>query len=183
MADLESRVQPYRPEDEAEVQAMFARGWQAELDNDERWMGFDQSAGQTRAPSSHLILGEFDAFWVAEWAGEGAFNLVGMVGVQSFQAGPVISSTHPLARGWQERGGVAELRRLRVAPEARRQGLGNRLCQVVIEWARRQGYGLLVVNTTTPQLPARLLYRKLGFRDAGISYIDKYELTWMEMDL
>lgn len=163
VADLESRVQPYRPEDVAEVQAMFTRARQAELAYDERWMGFDQTAAQTLPSPADLILGEFDAFWVAEWTKNRPLGLVGMVGVQTFRPGDVIAPHHPLVRGWQAGERVAELRRLRVAPEARRQGLGTRLCQIVIDWARRQGYGLLVVNTTTPQLPAQQLYRKLGF--------------------
>jgi GNAT superfamily N-acetyltransferase len=105
-----------------------------------------------------------------------------MVGVQAFRVGEVISSRHPLAIAWQERGGGAELRRLRVAPEARGQSLGTRLCQTVINWSRER-FSTLVVNTTTPQEPALQLYRKLGFQEAGISFIDRYELVWLELVL
>lgn len=41
----------------------------------------------------------------------------------------------------------------------------------------------LVGNTTTPQTPALQLYRKLGFQAAGLSFIDRYELTWLELKL
>jgi ribosomal protein S18 acetylase RimI-like enzyme len=62
------------------------------------------------------------------------------------------------------------------------QGLGTRLCQTVIEWSRPR-YGTLVVNTTTPQKPALQLYRKLGFQEVGLSFVDRYELVWLERRL
>lgn len=173
---LEERVQPYTAQDEAAVQAMYARASRARQAEDPRWMDFADLPPRT-------LMEEFDAFWVAEGEGENGPFLAGMVGVQSFRAAEVMPESHPLAQAWLERGGVAELRRLRVAPEAREAGLGTRLCQTVIEWCREQGYHTLVVNTTTPQIPALGLYQKLGFQEAGISFIDRYELTWLELSL
>ena len=41
--------------------------------------------------------------------------------------------------------------------------------------------GGLVLNTTAAQLPALALYRSLGFREIGRSYLDVYELVWMRL--
>lgn len=173
---LEARIQPYRPEDADDVEAMYLRAKQAQESQDIRWMAIP-----VLPPRS--LMEEFDAFFVAEKEETDTINVVGIIGVQTFRADEAIPGSHPLAQEWQSRGDVVELRRLRVAPETRGQGIGARLCHKVIEWSRTQGYRTLVVNTTTPQLPALQLYRKLGFHDAGISFIDRYELIWLELSL
>ena len=172
---LEACIQPYRPEDDAAVQAMFQRAEEARQAHDPRWKGFP-------VITPRPLEQEFDAFWVAE-DGEGhSASIVGIIAVQTFRPGDVIPARHPLVQNWQHTGRVAELRRLRVAPQARGQRLGTHLCQVVLEWSRKR-FDILVVNTTTPQEPALQLYRRLGFQEVGISFIDRYELQWMEMAL
>ncbi len=169
---LEIQVNPYRPEDQAEVQAMFARAAEAKQQNDLRWM----------APPT--VSASYDAFWVAEQhMAKDNGVIVGTVAMHLFRAGVEMAPTHPLAQQWDGRNDVAELRRVRVAPEVQRQGVGTRLCQTAIEWARVQRYTLLVVNTTTPQVPALKLYRHLGFQDVSKSFIGKYELSWLALDL
>jgi GNAT superfamily N-acetyltransferase len=171
---LESRIQPYRPEDQVDVEAMFARALQAQQADDPRWMAIPLMPPQP-------ISQELAAFWVAQQGEKLDTPLAGIVGVESFCAGKVMSARLELAQDWQARGNVGELRRLRVAPEMRGHGLGTRLCQTVIEWARAHGYRTLVVNTTTPQIPALDLYRKMGFRDVALSFIGRYELIWLEL--
>ncbi len=63
--------------------------------------------------------------------------------------------------------GVAELLQMWVEPSARRKGVGARLCQAVIEWARGTAAPLLrlAVNDTDPAAVA--LYRSVGFVDTG----------------
>lgn len=182
VAALEARVQPYRPEDEAEVEAMYGRALQAEQSHDVRWQPIPVSSPPP-VPSETDPFPDMDTFWVATSGEASDAFLMGSVGIQTFRAGDVIGFGHPLVAEWKQRGRVVELRRLRVAPEARRRGLGTRLSQTVIEWARTQRYDLLVVNTTTPQLPARRLYAGLGFHEKGISFIGRYELVWMELTL
>lgn len=80
-------------------------------------------------------------------------------------------------------GDILELQHLRVDPDLRGVGIGQRLCALVIDWARESGWKMLLVNTTTPQLPARALYCKLGFVEKAISFVDRYELVWMELSL
>ncbi len=173
---LEARVQPYRPEDEAEVQAMYVRAQRAEREGDPGWFAIPSLPART-------IEEDFEAFWVAECDESNGPELVGIVGGQSFRAAEILPPNHPFVQDWQQRGRTAELRRLRVAPESRQSGIGTRLCETVLEWARQERYDTLIVNTTTPQRPALGLYRKLGFRDAGVSYIGRYELTWLELPL
>ncbi len=79
---------------------------------------------------------------------------------------------------------MAELIHLRVAEESRREGIGAALVQSVIDWSRDHGYGLLVLNTSTPQFPARALYNRMGFREAGLAYLaGRYEVVWYERAL
>ena len=87
------------------------------------------------------------------------------------------------AREWTSSDRVAVLEQMRVDPDYYRRGIGTRLAETVIGWCRANGYRTLVLNTTSAQLPALALYRKVGFREAFTSFIGKYELVWFEMDL
>ena len=89
----------------------------------------------------------------------------------------------PLSREWSLRDHVAELSRLRVADDMRRQGIGTRLTRTAISWCRVQGFRTLVLNTTTPQRPAIALYKKLGFSEADHTFLDNYELVWLSLHL
>ena len=52
----------------------------------------------------------------------------------------------------------------------------------LISWSASSGLRTLVLNTTAAQLPALALYRGLGFREIGRSYLDLYELVWLCLD-
>ncbi|MEX2245909.1 MAG: GNAT family N-acetyltransferase [Dehalococcoidia bacterium] len=166
---LELRVEPYRLEDADQVTAMRERAAHAR-ESGEGWI--------PHAPepdSTDDVARWYAAFWVA--ATEHA--LIGMVGVRrSFHAGAA-----PPRDVWHKRNDVAELRRLRVAPEARRQGVGAALTRGVIDWCRDDGCRALYLHTTSPQLPARALYESLGFRDIGHVFTGEYEYVWYEMEL
>jgi putative acetyltransferase len=69
---------------------------------------------------------------------------------------------------------VFELAKLAVSPSAQNRGVGRRLCEAVIELARRAGASRLVL-TSNHQLEAALrLYRALGFRDAPLPEDNPY---------
>ena len=89
----------------------------------------------------------------------------------------------PLGRKWRLRDDVAELKRLRVADDMRRRGVGTQLTQAVIDWCRVHGFRTLVLNTTTPQKPAIALYKRVGFREADRTFLGKYELVWLCLNL
>ncbi|HEV7814762.1 MAG TPA: bifunctional helix-turn-helix transcriptional regulator/GNAT family N-acetyltransferase, partial [Janthinobacterium sp.] len=80
--------------------------------------------------------------WIAEMNGERAGSIA-------------------LARADEE--GVAKLRLLLVEPKARGHGLGARLVDECLAFARAKGYRKIQLWTTSSQTEARQLYRKVGF--------------------
>ena len=82
-----------------------------------------------------------DSFWVAEEGGA----VVGMVGIERHDD-------------------AVELRRMAVAPEHRRRGLGRQLLETAEAFARRAGYAKIVLSTSELQAPAMRLYESSAYR-------------------
>jgi len=68
------------------------------------------------------------------------------------------------AIGMTEEGGVARLRWFIVAPEARRSGIGTRLLDSAVGWARERDLQRVVLFTIGVLVDAARLYRRAGFR-------------------
>jgi GNAT superfamily N-acetyltransferase len=67
------------------------------------------------------------------------------------------------------RPGAVEIKRLFVRPDARGEGLGQRLIQELIDEARKAGHSEMYLDTADFMSSAHSLYRSLGFRE-----IDSY---------
>ena len=178
---LDARVQPYRPEDEPAVDAMFERARGAR-ETGELWMPLDH--GPSPESDVALAVDIYLAMCVAvRQPSDTADQIVGIVGVGQADTALEMPTAMPLAEEWRCRKDVAQLTHLRVAPEVWRRGVGTRLSRTVIEWCREHEYRTLVLNTTSAQAPALGLYRKLGFQEIARSYVDKYELVWLGLEL
>ena len=170
-------MSPYRPGDEAEVEAMYERANRARDAGDGRWKALGASA-----PDDPIQ--DASASWVAAVPSEsGEERIVGTAQVIGPTTLAEMPPDLPLGREWHLRDDVAELKRLRVADDMWRRGVGTRLTQAVIDWCRLHGFRTLVLNTTTPQKPPITLYKRVGFREADRTFLDKYELVWLCLDL
>jgi DNA-binding MarR family transcriptional regulator/predicted GNAT family N-acyltransferase len=83
-----------------------------------------------------------DRFWLAEAGG----NIIGSIAVVGHS------------------GTRAQLRYFLVSPEYRGTGLGTKLFSEALDYAKRQGYQSLFLETTDDQKTAIRMYKKAGFR-------------------
>jgi GNAT superfamily N-acetyltransferase len=178
---LHARVAgPYRPEDAAEVGAMRERARLAQLRQD-RWAPIPAEERRVE-DAAHL------AFWVATGTDDQVIGCVGLRRIGDAETEEInvaerscLAATH----SWMQCDDIGEVRRLRVDPDWRRQGVASALMRQLTAFAAEpaQAMSALVLNTTSAQLPALALYRKLAFSELGRCYLDSYELTWMRREL
>lgn len=85
----------------------------------------------------------------------------------------------------RHRDGVAEIKRMFVAPAARGRGIGRRILAALEAEARRLGIGRLRLETGTRQPEAVALYRSMGYRDvpAFPGYVDDPLSVFMVKEL
>jgi len=105
---------------------------------------------------------EGNDFWVAENA-EGL--VVGMIGVQHHDQG------------------VGQIRRLRVAADQRRRGIGKALLETAVKFCRENQYLKVALDTFIERSAAMEMFRKLGFNQGDTRIAGGKELTYFYLDL
>lgn len=137
---------------------------------------------EATVPDDLLRIPEsFAAFWVAVEAlhdqSEAIVGMVGMTRVGAVAVGP------PVPDFLRTPPGTARLHRMRVAPERWRRGIGRELAQAAVDWARKEKFASVILETTPQQEAAVSLYRSLGFVERGRSMFGPYELAWFRLVL
>jgi GNAT superfamily N-acetyltransferase len=79
--------------------------------------------------------------------------------------------------------GTVELAKLAVAERARGRGLGRRLSEAVVAWARAAGARKVVLVSSTKLAPALRLYESMGFRYAPLPPDPGYASADIYMEL
>lgn len=101
-------------------------------------------------------------FWVGE--GDGG-EILGMIGVQGHEQG------------------VGEIRRLRVAQEHRRRGIGTALMEQALKFCRDRGYIKIALDTFMEREPAIKLFEKFHFRHSRTRNVNGKEVLHFYLDL
>ncbi len=95
-------------------------------------------------PYAHYMSSSRTCFFLSELDG----RAVGMCGIDA----------------WPDDDSVAQLRRVAVAVEARRLGVGRRMMRHAEEWSAAHGYSSIRFHTVDLLKPAIAMYESLGYR-------------------
>ena len=141
-------IRTFHPADAGSVRLLFAQSLMDFAGNSTNAMEsyIESSLADDLADISfHYLRWSGDHFWVVEIEGQ----IKGMVGIQR--------------KAERE----AELRRMSVASDARRQGIGWALLETTEAFCREQGYQKIRLTTVTLLQPAIAMYTKFGYQLTG----------------
>jgi ribosomal protein S18 acetylase RimI-like enzyme len=150
------KVRSYRSSDAAACRRLYkAAVLGGTLAENDTGLDIDDIRGAyMRSPGSH--------FWVAE-GGRG--ELVGMLGVQSHEAG------------------AAEIRRLRVREDHRRRGIGSLLMERALKFCQDKQYLKVTLDTYMEREPALKMFEKFGFKVQRTRDLHGRTLIYFYLDL
>jgi GNAT superfamily N-acetyltransferase len=133
---------------------------------------------------------DYDAFegegptrWARRWDISN-WGVLSAVAKGTRVGGCVIAYDTPGVHKLEGRKDVAALWDLRVHPDFRRNGIGSRLFEAAVAWAKRRGCRTLKVETQNINVPACRLYAKHGCvlglinRHAYQEFPNEVELVW-----
>lgn len=161
-------IRSWSPDDQIGVRALHDRTPPA---------GTKQDSGPQPWPADLDRISEnYLAFWIATANRLEGEQIVGMVGVVA--PGPDVPEA--VRRGRED---LVRLQRMRIAPEYQRQGIGARLVETVVAWARERDTAEIILETTVQQDAAVALYRHKGFTEIARSMMGPYELIWFTLPL
>jgi putative acetyltransferase len=78
--------------------------------------------------------------------------------------------------------GVAELKRIWLLEPYHGRKIGYRVVSMLLDFARRQGYGLVRLSTSQQQVRAINFYKRVGFYEIP-ARDDEWDDVWMELKL
>ena len=125
------------------------------------------------------ISENYEAFWVAVEPMPDGEAVVGMLAVAAIGAQSGVPEPAFIDRSIR----ADRVHWLLVAPERQRRGIGRRLVDAAIAWARANGYEALLLDTTTEQQAAVAFYEALDFSEVGRSTVRRWELVWFKLAL
>eukprot|EP00756_Hemistasia_phaeocysticola_P054838 Hpha_TRINITY_DN30748_c0_g1::TRINITY_DN30748_c0_g1_i1::g.28440::m.28440 len=103
-------------------------------------------------------------FWVAECERTG--EVLGCVGLDKAAREAIFSAEEEMKKGAPRYGhDWVELRRMSVTRKARGRGVAKALQNVLVEHAKGQGLTGITLSTSSAQIAAIGLYRKLGYKE------------------
>jgi ribosomal protein S18 acetylase RimI-like enzyme len=155
-ADFPYRVRSFQACDQTACRRLYVEGLLGGklAENDTGSDVDDIDAGYMKSDGNH--------FWVAEAPGG---EVVGMVGVQHHQAD------------------VGEIRRLRVAQDHRRRGIGSALVEAALKFCQDRQCLKVTLDTFMEREPALRLFEKFGFRHSRTRNVGGKDLMYFYLDL
>lgn len=102
--------------------------------------------------TGYYIRNPDNGFWVAEAQVNGRPLVVGMVAVEA--------QNLPNSDGQK----YGHLYRMNVSSECRHTGIGSRLGKVAVDFCKERGFSKVVLETSSTQRAAVILYNKMGFK-------------------
>jgi ribosomal protein S18 acetylase RimI-like enzyme len=154
--DLPVQIRTFRPADQAACNRLYREGLIGGTlsENDTGCDLDDIQSVYIKTPGNH--------FWVAEAP---AREVVGMIGVQHHEEGS------------------AEIRRLRVASDYRRRGIGSALVEAAVQFCEQHNYLKVTLDTFMEREPAIRLFEKFRFRHFRTRHVNGKDLMYFLLDL
>jgi ribosomal protein S18 acetylase RimI-like enzyme len=75
---------------------------------------------------------------------------------------------------------TAEIKRIRIAPEHQKRGIGPTILTALEQAAQQKGYKRLVLDTTSKQLPAQKLFERNGYIETSRTPYKELELIFYQ---
>lgn len=155
-AEFPYRVRSFQACDQVACRTLYVEGLLGgKLANNDTGSDVDDVASAyMNAAGSH--------FWVAEAPGG---EVVGMIGVQFHEPG------------------VGEIRRLRVATDHRRRGIGSALMETALRFCQERQCLKVTLDTYMEREPALKLFEKFRFRHSRTRNVGGKDLLYFYLDL
>jgi ribosomal protein S18 acetylase RimI-like enzyme len=154
--DIQGNIRSFRASDLPACRKLYLEGMIGGkiAENDTGLDIDDIESAYMKTPGNH--------FWIAELPNH---DIVGMIGVQHHEEG------------------VGEIRRLRVAEDFRRRGIGSRLVETALKFCQDQHYLKITLDTFMEREPAIKLFEKFRFRHNRTRNVGGKDLMYFYLDL